>query len=150
MQMRTEKSAIHQACIQRQEELIHNFQSKVEDLKKELFAHDSIPSQEDHNPAERIEILDSMEKELNFLHFEMNILRNLNPNEVSEDVQPGAVVVTDKRTFYICVSIEEIEVEGKNVFGISTQAPLYQVMMHKKKGDNFSFNNTQYIIEDLY
>jgi len=144
------KAAIHQACVNRQKELIDNFSEKVEELKKELFAHDTIPSQDDHKPSERIEILESMEKELNFLHFEMNLLGQLNLGEKYETVQPGAVVVTDKRAFYISVSIEEIEVEGQPIFGISTQAPLYKEMAGKKAGEAFEFNGTTYQIEDLY
>jgi hypothetical protein len=150
MQNLLDKRTVHQACVNRQEELIKNFASKVEDLKKELFAHDTIPSQEDHKPSERIEILESMEKELNFLHFEMNLLGQLNPDHKYEIIQPGALVVTDIRVFYISVSIEEIEVEGQEIFGISTQAPLYKEMAGKQMGDSFAFNNTSYTIKAVY
>ncbi len=150
MQNLLNKKAVHQACISRQVELIENFSNKVEELKKELFAHDFIPSQDDHKPSERIEILESMEKELNFLHFEMNLLNQLNMDEKYESVQPGALVVTDKRVFYVSVSIEEIEVEGQRIFGISTQAPLYKEMAGKHSGESFAFNDTSYTIKEVY
>jgi transcription elongation GreA/GreB family factor len=148
--MRIDKQSIHYACVQRQQELIDNFSTKVEEMKKELFNRDTIPSQEDHKPAERIEILDSMENELQFLHFEMNILKNLDSERIRTEVDPGTVVVTDRRVFYICVSIEEVIADGQPIFGISTQAPLYQMMVGKKVGESFSFNNTTYQILDLY
>lgn len=148
--MRIEKAAIYQACLRRQQQLIDHFTDKIEELKKDIFSRENIPSQEDHQPAERIEILDSMEKELRFLQYEMSVLKSLDPEQISSVVEPGAVVVTDQRVFYVCVSIEEIEVEGHAVFGISTKAPLYREMAGKSAGQSFSFNKLVYQILDIY
>jgi len=150
MENRISKEAIFATCVKKQEELIDNFTNKIEEMKKELFAHDSIPSQEDHFPAERVEVLDTMERELQFLHYEMNILRNLDWENEKQQVDQGAVVVTDKRTFFICVSIEEVVVEGEKVFGLSVQAPIYVEMQHKKAGDSFEFNGISYQIKAVY
>ena len=145
-----DKEAIYTACMIKQELLIENFTNKIDEMKKELFAHDSIPSQEDHFPAERIEVLDSMERELQFLHYEMNILKNLEWQSPKEQVDQGAVVVTDQRIFFVCVSIEEVEVEGQKVFGLSVQAPIYDVMQYKKQGESFEFNGISYHIAAIY
>lgn len=150
MSNRIDKEAIFNACLSKQELLIENFTNKIDEMKKEIFAHDSIPSQEDHFPAERIEVLDSMERELQFLHYEMNILKHLEWQSIKEQVDQGSVVVTDQRIFFVCVSIEEVDVEGQKVFGLSVQAPIYDVMQYKKQGESFEFNGTFYQISDLY
>lgn len=61
-------------------------------------------------------------------------------------VEPGAVVVTDKMTLYICVSIESFEVNGHALFGISTKTPIYASMRGLEKGKTFQFNETVYDI----
>lgn len=148
--MRISKQEIYNTCLERQEELVSNFRSKVNDLNQDLFARDTIPSQEDHTPAEHIDILETMDQELRFLHTELNLLKSIDIESNRSMVEPGAVVVTDRRVFFISVSIEEIEVNGNKVFGISTHAPLYEKMHHLKKGESFEFNGTRYNIEDLY
>jgi transcription elongation GreA/GreB family factor len=48
------------------------------------------------------------------------------------------------------VSSEKIEIDGQEIFGISTNAPIFSAMMDLKKGDTFDFNNTSYKIQDIY
>jgi hypothetical protein len=47
------------------------------------------------------------------------------------------------------VSSEKVEVNGESVFGISTKAPIYANMRGLEKG-KFQFNETHYVIEDVY
>ena len=81
---------------------------------------------------------------------EMGILKSINPDQVNNKVEPGAVVVTNKRIFFIAVSVEKIEVDGQEIFGISTKAPIYSAMIDLKKGDQFEFNGVSYKIHDIY
>jgi hypothetical protein len=46
---------------------------------------------------------------------------------------------------FIGVSSEKVEVNGESVFGISTKAHLWI-----RKGSKFQFNETHYVIEDVY
>lgn len=88
------------------------------------------------------------------LHFELEELQRLQRMDIKlpllETVAPGAVVVTNRRTFYICVGIEDFKVENREVFGISLMAPIYEVMEGKKKGETFAFRDTEYLIEDVF
>ena len=40
-------------------------------------------------------------------------------------------------------------VDGKKIFYLATDAPIYEVMAGKKKGETFEFRNISYTIEDL-
>jgi hypothetical protein len=88
------------------------------------------------------------------LHFELEELQRLQRMDIKlpllEAAAPGAVVVTNRRTFYICVGIEDFEVENREIFGLSPMAPIYEVMEGKKKGETFSFRNLDYLIEDVF
>lgn len=145
------KEKIYDACLKRQNELIDNYTQELAELDEEMNSRDHSPSQTDHNlAAERQEMYQAMKKELDFLKYEMQILRNLDMEKAYESVSLGAVVVTDKRTFFVCVSIEEVEIGDKKVFGLSTEAPIYNKMKDKAKGDTFEMNGLEYKVLDVY
>lgn len=145
------KEKIYDACIARQNELIDNYKNELAELDEEMNTRDHSASQTDHNlAAERQEMHQAMNKELDFLKYEMQILRNLDMKKTYDTVSLGAVVVTDKRTFFVSVSIEEVEIGDHKVFGLSTEAPIYNKMKDKSKGDTFEMNGLAYKILNVY
>jgi hypothetical protein len=151
METRIPKQAIFEACIKRQEELIANFSGEFDEMNEDLRDQDTIASQADHNEAaEQADMRSAMNRELEFLHFEMKMLNDLDLEKEYRSVEPGAVVVTDQRVFFISVSIEEVSVGDHKVFGLSTEAPIYAQMRGKVKGDSFTMNQHTYRILDLY
>lgn len=150
MSEKISKEQILSACIQKQEDLIKNFESRVDEMKADAYGQNQSASQSENRTAGKIELLSTLQSELGFAQMEMGYLKSMKPDVTHEIVEPGAVVVTDKRTFFIAVSSEVVEIDGQEIFGISTKAPLYQVMAGCKKGDKFEYNGTSYKIEDLY
>jgi hypothetical protein len=94
---------------------------------------------------------ETIARELDFAQDELQLLNRLVIQEpLHDEVTLGSVIVTDKRTFYVSASIEEFKADGKDIFGISTKAPIYEVMKGLKKGDSFSMRNQDYHIKDLF
>jgi len=150
MTNRINKDSILSACLIKQELQIDDFEKEIAALKKEIFAHDESPSQGNSGGAEKNELLQRYETELEFLKAEYQILEGLDSKKDFNEVLPGAVVVTNQRIFFVSVSIEQMEVNGVNIFGISTKAPIYEALRQKKKGDKFDFNKINYEILDVY
>ena len=144
------KEVIRDTCLQKQLELINNYGSRVNEMTAEANSQNQSASQSEDRNAGNIEILSTMESELEFVQREMALLKSLNPNQVNTIVEPGAVVVTKERTFFIAVSSEKVDIDGQVIFGISTNAPIYLVMQGLKKGDSFEFNGVAYKITDVY
>ena len=144
------KEVIRDTCLQKQLELINNYGSRVNEMTAEANSQNQSASQSEDRNAGNIEILSTMESELEFVQREMAFLKSLNPNQVNTIVEPGAVVVTKERTFFIAVSSEKVDIDGQVIFGISTNAPIYLVMQGLKKGDSFEFNGVAYKITDVY
>jgi hypothetical protein len=119
-------------------------------MEADTTNHNVSSSQSVDRSTEKIELNNAIGKELDFAKREMEFLKNLSVSTDFKTVEPGAVVVTDSMTFYICVSIEDFEVDGKQLFGMSTKAPLYLAMQGMKKGDSFKYNEKSYTIQDLY
>lgn len=150
MKKRISKSQILDACINKQEELVNSFEHRVNLTKADAFEQEHSASQTEDRKAGKVELLRTFEKELGFVRMEMNYLKTISASKTSTIVEPGAVVVTDKMTFFIAVSSEKIEVDGEIIFGMSTKAPLFIAMQGLKKGDIFEFNGTEYHIEGIY
>lgn len=150
MSSRIDKADIHQACMVKQQHLIDNFEKEIASLKKEMFSHDFSQSQGDSSSVERNELLVRYENELIFLNNEMQILESIDPSKETEKVELGSVVVTDQRIFYVSVSIEQFVVDGQDIFGLSVNAPIYEVIRQAAKGDRVSFNGIDYKILDVY
>ena len=148
--MNIPKNLILDACLEKQNELIASFKSRLETMESDAFETNHSPSQTENRAAGKIDLLNAVGKELDFALREMDFLKNLNSEKENTIVEPGAVVETDKLTLYICVSIEKFEVEGQTLFGISTKAPIYAAMRGLEKGATFSFNETEYQIKAIY
>jgi transcription elongation GreA/GreB family factor len=71
--------------------------------------------------------------------------------EVSQhdSIQLGSVVVTDKNIIYVAVPVGKIQCDGKQIFAISTDAPLYKIMEGKTKDDEVSVNGKAITIKDV-
>ena len=150
MKKNISKDLILKTCITKQEELVNNFAGRVNELVADASSQRQSPSQSEDRTAGNVEILDTLQNELVFVQMEMGVLKSINPDQVNNKVEPGAVVVTNKRTFFIAVSVEKIEIDGQEIFGISTKAPIYSAMADLKKGDEFKFNGISYKIQDVY
>ena len=148
--MDVSKKLILDTCLKKQNDLIDNFTSRLESMESDAFEFDHSPSQTESRAAGKIELLNAVGKELDFAKREMQFLKTLDPVKENFKVEPGALVVTNKLTFYICVSIEEIIVAGKPIFGISIKAPIYAAMRGLEEGATFKFNDTEYHIISVY
>lgn len=150
MSQRIAKSAILAASLARQEDLIRHYDQRLEEISADAYTHAETPSQTDEGSTSAEDLIEAMGKELLFVKSELEILRSIDPENGADSVERGAVVITDRRTFFISVSSEEMEINGNKVFGMSERAPLYNQMKGLKKGDSFAFNNMSYQIIDVY
>jgi hypothetical protein len=148
--MNIPKKLILEACLHKQNDLIDGFTNRLEIMETDAVDYDHSPSQSESRTAGKMELINAIGNELTFAQREMEFLRSLDSSKVCDIVEPGAVVITNKMTFYICVSIENFEVAGKDFFGMSYKAPLYAEMRGLKKESSFKYNETEYYILDIY
>ncbi len=97
------KAAIRDTCLQKQQELVDNYGSRVSEMTADAKSLESASQSEDRSAGD-IEILSTMATEMAFVQREMSFLKTLNPEYVNTIVEPGAVVVTKERTFFVAVS----------------------------------------------
>ena len=81
---------------------------------------------------------------------ELAALHAVNVDLIQESANIGALVQSEKTAFFIAAGLGKQIINGKTIFFLSPQAPLAQLILHKKAGDHFVFNNVHTIIVELY
>ncbi|WP_026707520.1 hypothetical protein [Flavobacterium frigidarium] len=150
MKNKLDKNWIIAACVENQNELIDNFKNREAEINEAAFTKNASASQTEDRSASKYELLKAIGDELAFAQKELTFLETIDGNLQNDSVELGAVVVTDKLTFFIAISSDKMEKDGATIVGISTRAPIYEKMRELKIGDAFQFNETNYVIEDLY
>jgi len=148
------KTKMLSACIARQQSLMDDFKERINALLTEegLGNEDEFDNNHLAQAALRLAEVNMLNDTLAFAAQEMTILQQLHFLEDinHERVKLGAVVVTDKQTFFVSVSIEQFDVDGVTYVGLSTSSPLYQAMKGKSEGETFSFKGTTYTIKEIF
>jgi len=81
---------------------------------------------------------------------EMNVLERIDPKDLKDTVEFGAIVISDTSKFIIAISAGKIELDGAVYYAISPAVPLYKAMEGLKPGESFEFNGKRQTIKELY
>lgn len=77
----------------------------------------------------------------------LQLLQSLKEVPSSETVRNGSLVYTSNGAFYISISAGQLNLEAETFFAISAASPVGKLMMGKKSGETFSFNQKEYKIK---
>ena len=102
------KKKMLEACITRHESLIDDYKTRI----KSLLDNSGLGNEEEYDNTElsqksqSADEINSINKELELANIEMIVLESLQAvvDETKLIVSPGAVVVTDRETFFVSVS----------------------------------------------
>jgi len=133
--------------------VIYDFNARMQELLKNVskINADKYDLQQQSLSAEASRKLLRLSEQFQFAEKELQIINNIRIDKtLQQRVGPGSVVVTDKKTFFVSASIEKFYVEGKEIFGLSLESPLYKQMQGKKKGDDFTCRGDHYHIKDTF
>jgi len=81
---------------------------------------------------------------------EINVLDKIDPGELRDKVQFGAVIICDTCRYLIAISTGKMELQGEIYYAISPAVPLYKAREGLKKGDTFDFNEKKQTIKELF
>jgi transcription elongation GreA/GreB family factor len=92
--------------------------------------------------------IDKYSMQLQDAEKQKSVLSSLALNEDSI-VRNGSLVITNKGSFFISISIGQLATDNKNYFAISIASPIGAILLNKVKGDTFQFRGIEYIIEKV-
>lgn len=148
------KRKLLEASIKKHQSVIDDLQNSIKELlgNEETINEDESDMSLQGFKTEQVQKANLIGNQVSFANDEMTLLNNMLPGieDIHDEVILGSVVVTDKMNFFVSASIEQFEVDGIKVFGLSTESPLFQEMKGRRKGEKFSFKDQEYKILDLF
>lgn len=72
------------------------------------------------------------------------------PLTPKDKVVIGSLTETEDMFFYVSVPTITFDYANKTLVGISTKAPIYQIMLNKTKGDTFQLGDKKYTILNVW
>lgn len=81
---------------------------------------------------------------------ELTNLQSVEINKIHQVAAVGTFVKTKTVSFFIAAGLGKQTVDNENIYFLSPHAPLAKLLIGKKTGDKFLFNNTQTTIVDLF
>jgi len=92
--------------------------------------------------------IDKISKQLSETIRMKQTLANVTPPK-HDKIGMGSLVITDKGSFYITVSLGQLKMEEFQLVVISPAAPLARLMMGLSVGDHFEFNQKKYMVTEV-
>lgn len=156
MQLTKEQTARKRAIAERLLAIKQNSHANLMTMQRKDMGEATEEREEEHNMFETGKIDQSLNRVearaavLDALQRDINILRNLDEIEPTQQVQLGDVLETDRGNFFVAVAADEFEVDGVNYRGISVDSPLYRALAGKQAGDRADVNGTTFTLQKAY
>lgn len=94
--------------------------------------------------------LDNLNKRLDVLLRNGNIINRINSKTTFETVQLGTLVKTSERILFFSVGLGAVELHGEKILTMSLGSPIGQLFLNKKVGDVIEFNKVAETIVEIY
>lgn len=92
---------------------------------------------------------EKLNKKLHELAKQKDAAEKLAPLAVSEKVTSGSLVITAEGIFYLLSAVGKVNIGEMIIQCISPQAPLAMALLGKKAGDEVTFMNRSYKIDQV-
>lgn len=150
--MENAKNDILKAGLEKQQAIIADFRHRITDVMDSEGGSRKEEYDNFHQTftPETLAEVNILNNEIEFAAHELEEMRRINCAHPHDKVEYGAVVKTDRKTFFVSASLEDFIVGNRNYFGISVNSPIYYAMKGKKAGECFKTRNVEYVIEEVY
>lgn len=145
------KSRCLARCIEVATEKVNSLESEMASMRQAVQTESKSTAGDKHETGRAMihleqEKLHSQLAEAQQLLAELDQIKS---EQTFETVQKGALVKTNRATFYIAVGLGKISADGKDIFVISSQSPIGKQMLGKRSGESFNMNGTEYVITSV-
>ena len=144
----TLKEKIYQVCVEIVQQKIDTLQKNLHDLSDSAGNETKRTAGDKHETALAMLQIEqeNNSRQLKEVLQQKAVLEKLDPQLQTAMIVSGSLVETNKGHFYINLGLGKLRVEDETIFAVSPEAPLGKLMLMKKAGDAFQFNNIAYEI----
>lgn len=144
------KTAIFNKIVEQEELYIEKLKQTLEQYRRasDLDEEGTMDRQDMSQANEAKDMQMRLRVQLDKANNDLAELKNVGSKEY-EKVEAGAMVTTGKAYFFVGVSLHALNVNGKDVHGVSAESPAFKTMYGKTKGETFELGDTTYNIEEV-
>ncbi|MEJ8841666.1 hypothetical protein WG954_04675 [Lacibacter sp. H375] len=144
----TLKEKTYQTCVEIVQQKINVLQKNLHDLTDSAGNETKRTAGDKHETALAMLQIEqeNNSRQLNDALQQKATLEKLDAHLQTDMIVRGSLVITNKGIFYISLGLGKLKVDDETVFAVSPDAPLGKLLLMKKAGDAFQFNNTAYEI----
>ena len=145
------KDELLHECVKIQSELVETLKVAIKNVQD--AANDERGGSEENFESFREQCQHDREmyaRQLEQANAGLQILKKIDPDAKVDTVKLGSVVVTDKLKVFLSWNMGKIQVGSNTFIAISTQAPLYDSIAGKKKGESFAFRGETHKVLEVY
>jgi len=148
------KEQLYQFCIEQIQKKLDTINIVMNSAQNSANAETKSTAGDKHDTARAMAHLET-EKNAKQLA-EINKIKKILPylkdskDKILTKVQLGSVVETDLMNYYISSNLGKININNKVYLTISPLSPIAKILINKKIGDRFNFNQNQVTISDVH
>jgi len=150
MEKKAVKKNIIKSCIELLERNIKTSKDRIQEIIQTANDYEGDHDMFDPFKEDMMKKKDLQVKQMNKFLEDLKLVRKADPERISDKVEFGAVIITDKQKMFVSAALGKITVDNESVYAISTQVPVYNAMKDLKIGDTFSINNNSFTIKDVF
>jgi len=145
------KRRLYEECLTRQRNSVQRVKDVMKEAQESALADDENSEELFDSYREQMQHTREMyASQLNSAQNELDVLERVPASDITNVIEPGAVVRTDNQNFFVAISMGKIDLEGKVYFPISTSSPIFQAMVGLKQGATFQFRDRKFTIKEVF
>lgn len=147
----TIKSRLLDHCIDLAKEKVRAIESELSSSRESSATEGKSTAGDKHETARAMMHLEQkkLQQQLAEAQVLMAELERIDPNVHHTKVGLGALISTDKGTFFLATGLGKVQFEGESCFVVSVKAPIALQFIGKTNGDTVKMNGVTYEILTL-
>ena len=145
------KAALLEQCSLTVENRYQKIRQTIRGIEESLFEESKSSAGDKHETGRAMLQIDRENAgyQLHEIEQLQRTILKINITSSSENARLGSLVITEKATYFLSLSIGAIVIESAHYYCVATSSPIGQQFLGKKKGESFTFNNTTSQITDV-
>ena len=137
-------------CLQMLQDRVDNAKKAMDELQESANEYGIPRDRYDSFRAQALRKRDLFAEQYQRALDEIQLIEKIDIENITDKVQFGSIVITNKQKMIISVSLGKLVFENDTYFAISPQVPIFNVLNGLGKEDKFEFNGNKFEILDVF
>ena len=145
------KQKLYKYCLEFIDARLQTVQNQIVEIQNSLLSETKSSSGDKHETGRAMLQLEREKagQQLAEIQKLNEIISKIDINKAGSTISLGSLIITSKANYFIAISAGEIRIENIDYYCISANTPIGQLLIGKTKGDNFSFRDLKFEINEV-